>query len=307
MKNKNWSGFAAALGAAFFWSFSFIWVKEAYQGYEPMTVVVFRLGISSVLILVFATLMKKLQRPTKKDFGLLLLMAFFEPFIYFLGESYGLKLVTPTVAAVIVATIPLITPIAAWYFHREKITWMNLAGMVISFMGVAIVVLTKSLQFAASPVGVGLEFCAVFAAISYSIVLKHLVTRYNSLTIISFQNLIGVVLFIPFWLVLEYKGYIATPFHPKAFQSIILLAIFSSTLAFVLFTQSIRQLGLNRANTFVNLIPVFVAILSLIILNESLNLQKIIGITVVVAGLFLAQVKRRKQPNGMNNLEIYNA
>jgi drug/metabolite transporter (DMT)-like permease len=306
MKNKEWLGFSAALGAAFFWSFSFIWVKIAYEAYEPITVVVLRLGISAVLILIIAALMKKLQRPTKKDFGLLLLMAFFEPFIYFLGESYGLKYITSTVAAIIVATIPLLTPVAAWYFLREKISWTNLAGMILSFIGVAVVVLNKSLQFAASPLGVGLEFCAVFAAISYSIVLKSLASRYNSLTIIAFQSLIGVIMFLPIWMVLEYNGYIATPFHPKAFQAIILLAIFSSTLAFVFFTQSIRQLGLNRANTFINLIPVFVAVLSFFILREVLNLQKIVGISIVVAGLFLAQAKRRKIQKGIKAYEIHN-
>jgi len=67
--------------------------------------------------------------------------------------------------------------------------------------------------------------------------------------------------------------------------------VFSSTLAFVFFTHSIRSLGVNRSNSFINLIPVFVAILSFFILKEELGLQKIAGIVVVVAGLFLAQLK----------------
>ena len=57
--------------------------------------------------------------------GLFLLMALFEPFIYFLGESYGLLYVSSTVAAVIVATIPLISPLFAWYFFREKLNFQK--------------------------------------------------------------------------------------------------------------------------------------------------------------------------------------
>ncbi|MBN1987533.1 MAG: EamA family transporter, partial [Prolixibacteraceae bacterium] len=67
MKNKDFLAFASALGAAFFWSFSFIWFKIAYLGYQPITVVILRLAISAVLISVIAWGLKRLQKPSKKD------------------------------------------------------------------------------------------------------------------------------------------------------------------------------------------------------------------------------------------------
>ena len=121
MKNKDYLAIGASLGAAFFWSFSFVWFKIAFLAYDPLTVVIIRLAIAALLITTIAALFKSLQKPTGKDLRLFILMAFFEPFIYFLGESYGLKYVSPTVAAVIVATIPLFTPLAAWYFHKERV------------------------------------------------------------------------------------------------------------------------------------------------------------------------------------------
>ena len=305
MKNKEILAFGSALGAAFFWSFSFIWFKVAFLGYNPVTVVIFRLTIAAVLITIIAAFLKRLQKPTKKDFWLFVIMAFFEPFIYFLGESYGLKYVSSTVAAVIVATIPLISPIFAWYFFRERLKWMNAAGLVFSFFGVGLVVLNGSFQFDASPLGVSLEFIAVFAAIAYSIVLKNLVSRYNTLSIIAYQNIIGIVFFLPVWLVVDFNDFITRPFHPEAFRAIVLLAVFSSTLAFVFFTKSIRSIGVNRSNSFINLIPVFVAILSFFILKEELSGQKIIGIMVVVAGLFLAQIKRKRKEVKQEMSEIH--
>jgi drug/metabolite transporter (DMT)-like permease len=305
MKNKEILAFGAALGAAFFWSFSFIWFKIAYLGYNPVTVVIFRLAIAAILITVIAAFLKRLQKPSKKDFWLFVLMAFFEPFIYFLGESYGLKYVSSTVAAVIVATIPLISPVFAWYFFREKLKWMNVFGLLFSFFGVGLVVLNGSFKFDASPLGVGLEFIAVLAAIAYSIVLRNLVSRYNTLSIIAYQNIIGIVLFLPVWLIVDFNDFVSRPFHPEAFRAIILLAVFSSTLAFVFFTQSIRQIGVNRSNSFINLIPVFVAILSFFVLKESLESQQIIGILVVVAGLFLAQIKRKRKPANQKGFEVH--
>jgi len=294
MHNKNGLAYISALGAAFFWSFSFVWFKIAYLAYKPITVVLFRLIISVILVLALALSLKKLQKPKSGDLKLFFLMAFFEPFLYFLGESYGLLYVSPTIAAVIVATIPLLSPLAAWYFFREKVSLKNIMGFFFSFAGVGLVVLNESGGFDASPLGIGLEFIAVFAAIAYSIVLRKVVYRYNTLTIIAFQNLIGIVLFLPIWLVVDFQDFTETPFHPQAFRAIVLLAVFASTMAFVLFTKSIRQLGVNRSNTFVNLIPVFVAIMSFFILKESMELQKIAGILVVIAGLFLAQEGKPK-------------
>jgi len=295
MKNKEILAFGSALGAAFFWSFSFIWFKVAYQGYNPITVVIFRLAIAALLITIIAAFLKRLQKPSKEDFNLFVLMAFFEPFIYFLGESYGLKYVSSTVAAVIVATIPLISPVFAWYFFRERLKWMNVAGLAFSFFGVGLVVLNGSFQFDASPLGVGLEFIAVFAAIAYSIVLRKLVFKYNTMSIIAYQNIIGIVFFLPVWLIVDFNDFISRPFHPEAFRAIVFLAVFASTLAFVFFTQSIRQIGVNRSNMFINLIPVFVAILSYFILKESLGTQQIVGIFIVVIGLFLAQIRRKRK------------
>ena len=305
MKNKEILAYGSALGAAFFWSFSFIWFKIAYQGYNPVTVVIFRLAISAILITIIAAFLKRLQKPSPKDIRLFVLMAFFEPFIYFLGESYGLKYVSSTVAAVIVATIPLISPVFAWHFFKEKLKWMNVAGLAFSFFGVGLVVLNGSFKFDASPLGIGLEFIAVLSAIAYSVVLKNLVSRYNTMTIIAYQNIIGIVFFLPVWLIVDFNDFVTRPFHPEAFRAIVLLAVFSSTLAFVFFTQSIRQIGVNRSNSFINLIPVFVAILSFFILKEELGGQKIMGIMVVVAGLFLAQLKRKRKNVKQKIFEIH--
>jgi drug/metabolite transporter (DMT)-like permease len=284
----------AALGSMLFWSFSFVWVKIAYQAYQPLTVVLLRLCLSVFLIMLFAFFIRRLQIPSRKDLRIFVLLAFFEPFLYFMGESFGLLYVSSTVAAVIVATIPLFSPIIAWYFFKEKLTLMNYLGLFLSFLGVSIVVMNRDLSFSASPKGVILEFCAVFAAVGYSSVLRKLAFRYNTFSIIAFQNLIGIGFFLPFWLFFESSEFFRTPFHPEAFRSILLLSFFASTLAFILFTYSIRHLGINRSNTFVNLIPVFVAIIAWFVLGDQLTLQKMTGISVVIAGLFLSQIKKRK-------------
>ena len=305
MKNKSGVPVGAAILSMIFWSFSFVWIKIVYEAYGPLTTVLFRLLISSGLMLVFTILSRKLQKIKPGDLKMFLLLAFFEPFLYFMGESYGLKYVSSTVASVIVATIPLFSPIAAWYFYKEKLSRTNLFGLVITFFGVSLVVLDTSFNFNASPLGVALEFFAVFGAIGYASVLKGISHRYNTFTIITYQNLIGAVFFLPFWLVFEMNDFTQVAFNAKAFWAIIKLAIFASTFAFILFTYSVRNMGINKSNTFINVIPICVAVFAYIILGDKLNFHQMIGIAVVISGLFIAQINWKRKKHGTN--PIYQA
>jgi drug/metabolite transporter (DMT)-like permease len=277
---------------------SFVWFKVANAAYGPLTIVLFRLGISASVILVFTKMTKSLRLPDKQDLKCLLLLAFFEPFLYFMGESYGLRFLSPTVGAVIIAMIPLVAPFAGYLFHQEKVTLRHMLGILISFAGVTLVIYQIGMGITASPVGVALQFSAVFSAVGYTVVLPSISSRMNNISIIFFQGLIGVVYFLPFWLVLEARAYFNTPFDASAMMAIFKLALFASTVAFIFFIYSIRHLGVTKSNMFVNMIPVFTALFSWKILGDVLTVQKGIGIVIVISGLFFAQMNMTRKSKG---------
>lgn len=72
------------------------------------------------------------------------------------------------------------------------------------------------------------------------------------------------------------------------------LAFFASCIAFILYAYSVKTVGINDANMFINIIPVFTALFAWYILDEALTLRKLAGIGVVIAGLFIAQVKMKR-------------
>jgi drug/metabolite transporter (DMT)-like permease len=73
----------------------------------------------------------------------------------------------------------------------------------------------------------------------------------------------------------------------------VLLAIFASSGAFVLFAYSVRHLGISRANIFSNLIPVLTAIFAFLLVGDKLTLLNGAGMAVVIAGLFLSQIGKK--------------
>ena len=245
--------------------------------------------------MIYGRITKKLVKIEKNDYRAFILLAFFEPFLYFMGESFGLQYVSSTMGAMIIATIPLFSPVAASKYYGEKLSVRNLIGIILSFLGVGIVVFDSSFNFIASPLGIALEFLAVFSAIAYTVVLKDLSHKYNPTTIITYQNFIGIFFFLPLWLIFESKTMFGTHFNLPAFIAILKLAIFASCIAFILYTYSIKNLGINDANMFINIIPVLTAVFAWYILDDALTFRKIVGICVVITGLFIAQVKMNRR------------
>lgn len=217
-------------------------------------------------------------------------MALFEPFFYFLGEANGLTMVSATVGAVVISTIPLIIPFGAYYLYKEKLSRMNHIGLVISFTGVLMVVLNKSSGSASDPLGILLMFIAVLSAVGYTLLVKRLLDDYNPITITAYQSLYGLLMFLPIFLFRELPLIEWSAVTTSSLMALLYLGIFGSGVCFILLTIGIRELGAARSNIFANLIPVVTATVSFFLLKEAMPLIKIAGILVVIGGLLLTQI-----------------
>jgi len=275
-----------------FWSLTFVWFKIVNEVYPPFTIIFLRLIISSLILLPVAWSAGILQKINRRDYKWIILLSFFNPFLYFVCESIGLTMVSSTLAAVIVSTIPLFVPVGASVLFGEKLTPLNITGILLSFLGVIIVVVNRDFSFGANPVGILLMLGAVFFAVCYTLLVKKLMNRYNAFSLTAYQNLLGIFLFLPLVTVFELKPLFNAVPTTRAIVSLICLAIFGSSLAFIFYNYSVKNLGASKANIFTNIIPVLTAVFSYFILDEIMTFQKITGIAVVLAGLLLSQTKR---------------
>ncbi len=277
-----------------FWGLSFVWSKIVFKYYDPLTTIFLRLILSTAFLLAYMGVFRMFEKIRKKDIKLFLLCSLFNPFLYFIGENFGLKLTTPTISAVVIATIPLFTPLAARFVVRERLTLLNYAGIIISFTGIVLMLAKPDMTLEADPSGIFLLLLAVFSAVIYSVLIKKLVTMYRPITIITYQNVVGIVLFFPFFLIFGLENFLSTRPTPELVSSLLLLSVFASSLAFIFFTKGIRELGVSKANVFSNLIPVFTGIFSYILVSERFNAQKMIGMLIIMTGILVAQIKLKK-------------
>jgi drug/metabolite transporter (DMT)-like permease len=283
--------------AMIFWAFSFIWFKIANETFRPVTIVFLRLVFSILLLSTYLGIKKKFEKIRKEDRKLFLMLALFEPFFYFLGESFGLTYVSATVGSVLISTIPVIATIGAWIIFKERLKVINYIGIIVSFTGIIIFVMNREGSLTFNMKGLSLLLLAVFSASGYNLTLSRLVGRYNPVFIVNLQNIIGAILFLPVFLISDFRYFISTPFSLNALKPVIQLSVFASCGAFILFAFSVRNMGITRANVFTYFIPIFTAFFSFFVLDEKLTGQNIIGMAVVISGLIMSQINGRTNKN----------
>lgn len=303
MQKNIYLVYLLTLLAVAFWGISYVWMKVVFEYYEPITTMFLRLSLSSVFLYIFLTLTGKKEKIKKEDYLSFVILSFFSPFCYFIGESFGLKFVSPTIAAVIIATIPVLTPFLAYVAFRERLAFINIIGFIISFFGVTIMVLDFEFRFSASPMGVALLFFAVLSALVNIVFLKKLAMKYSSTTIIKVQNILGAIFFLPLFLIFDFSHFVTVKPTPELVWALLKLAIFASTLAFMFYTIAVRNIGVARTSIFANLIPVCTAIFSYFLIGEKIDLSKILGIIIVISGLMLTQIAKLRKRKELTEQE----
>jgi drug/metabolite transporter (DMT)-like permease len=289
---KKYGVHIVAILAMLFWGMSFIWSKIVLETYSPVTTIFFRLIISVLAMFLFVFITKQTEVIKKKDLKILILSSIFNPFLYFIGENFGLQNVSVSLTSVIISTIPVITPFIVIIFYSEKITKLNILGLILSFIGVLIIIFSDSEKLEGNFVGIALLFMAVISAIFYTIFVKKLSNNYKAITIVAWQNLFGIILFLPLFLYFDFNEVIHITPDYKTLFSLAMLGILASSAAFIFYTYAIKLLGIIKTNLYTNLIPVFAFIFSFIILGETVTLLKLSGLIIVLLGVVLSESNR---------------
>ncbi|PKP22844.1 MAG: hypothetical protein CVU05_02060 [Bacteroidetes bacterium HGW-Bacteroidetes-21] len=288
--------YIALILAMVFWGFSFTGTKFSLDSLHPVWLIFFRLSVSVVFLFILMLVTKRLKAFKKADAKWFILLALFEPFVYFLGETFGVRLVSSILSSVIIATIPLFVAIAGVIFLKKKPGLIVYLGIFFSVIGVLLMVLKPDMSLNADPLGILFLFVAVFAAVGYTLIIFKLVQRYSPLEIIAWENLIGIIFFIPL-LFFNPLAIGEITFSYKLVFIILMLGIFPSSLSYMFFNWGVKRLGMNRATIFTNAIPLVTAVIAYFWLGERFTLQNVIGMLIVIVSLTLSQILTKNEEN----------
>ena len=289
--------YSVSVLAIVLWGLSYIWINRLISLEIPVTYFVFvRILLAGTVLFVLNAATGKITPIRRADLPKFLLLAFCEPFVYFICESLGIKETgSPTLSAMIIATIPLFSTGAGILFFRERISRMNIAGIFISLAGIALVVMEKGSLGEHFIFGILLLLIAVISEVGHASLTKSLSGNYTSQTIVMYQFLIGSVYLLPLFLFKGLDGFSCEKYMSiEVWYPIVCLGVFCSSMAFSLWVSTIKNLGVAKSSIFSALIPVVAAIAAWVLGHEALSMRQFAGILISAAGVIMSQYTIKK-------------
>lgn len=279
----------ALLLAVILWSSSFIALKIAFRAYDPMVVIFGRMLVGSLCFLAVGRRVTEALHYRRGDYKLILLMAFCEPCLYFIFEAKAVENTTASQAGMITAILPILVMVAATVILKERIRFTSWLGSLIALAGVCWLTLESSPSTdAPNPLlGNFLEFLAMVCAAGYTISLKSLTERYSPFFLTAMQAFIGCIFYFPLLFLPSTR--LPEQWHVGPGIAVIYLGAVITLGAYGLYNYGVKHLPANVATSYINLIPIFAAIMGWLILGETFTAWQLFAGVFIVGGVYLTQ------------------
>lgn len=284
------AAYAALLTASVVWGGSVVAQKVALGAFSAVEVSVFRgLGALCILVPLWWWQEQSGTRLTMRDLGILTALG-----LGVLGNHllilYGLQHIGAGAAGVIIGASPAITAFLSSLLLRDIPFSRVWVGCAVSFIGVALVSGgNATTDGGADPVlGGGLVVLALVSWALYTIGSRWMMEGLSPLTVNWTTLLISIVFQIPLlWIDPRVLEAGAGSIPPSGWAALVYVIVFATALGQQAWLYGVSGIGPSRAGIFTNLIPVSALLLSFLILGESLDLIKMLGIGFVLGGVWL--------------------
>lgn len=287
-----------------FWAGAFIAGKVGIEEFSPFSLTFFRFLVATIII--FPIMIKKEKgnwKLKKDDLPIIMALGLIGMFGYHILFFTALKYTTAINSSMIAATNPLITSILASIYVGEYLGKKRLGAIILALSGVFLTItngnmgMIKKIDF---NIGDIIMIVAVLCWAIYSVMSKKVMPKYSPIIITAYSFLVCLVILIPFVIYENPFTYIRDVTW-KGWTSVIYMAIFPSVIGYLVQQVSIKEIGPSKTMAFINLVPVFSIILSVLILNESLSSIKIISALIIITGVYLnSTLKNIKNKDGVN-------
>lgn len=192
------------------------------------------------------------------------------------------------------STLPLMVPLVAFAMGVERPRALTLAGIAISFTGVAWIVARgdpANLAQLGLSAGEPLVLLAVLNYALYSVLVRRRPLGLDPLVFLAATIACGLVVMLPFWL-LEHASGAALPLDLTSLAAVLYIGVFASLLAFILWNRCVAVLGPSITGASFHLMALFTAILALLVLGEPIRSYHIAGAALILGGFALAAMRR---------------
>jgi drug/metabolite transporter (DMT)-like permease len=282
----------AGMMYAVIFGFTFMFSKVAMDYVSPIGLIAYRFLIAFLAFEVLRLTKVIKIRFEKKHMKSLFLVAIFQPILYFLTETYGLRLTTSGEAGLMIAMIPIFVTLLSSLILKEKPKAVQVLFIFLSVFGVVFIQLFKVQDgIAFEVIGYLLLLAAVLSAAFFNIASRSASKHLKPYEITYFMMLYGAVVFNVFYLVKliseqRITDYITNLYHIELVLPILYLGIVASIGGFFLVNFALSQAPAHITSIYSNLSTIVAIIAGALLLQEKLAYYHYIGSAMIIIGVY---------------------
>jgi len=275
------------------WGVNFAVVKFALTDFHPLSFTIARFFLAALFLLGVMAVTGEPFAMERRDRIAVIRLGFIGITLYNLFFMYGLKYTTASHSALFISLSPLFAVLLQAAGKKERLTLRAIAGILLASAGVYLIINSHGdgMHFTASGItGDLLTLVAAFLWALYTIGSTPLLERYSAVKVTAYCMAAGSALLVPLgayelfhqaWSTISSMSWMAFGFS----------AILSGGVAFSLWYQGVKRIGVTRTIVYHYLVPFVAVVFAALFLGEQITLLQIVGGTAIIGGVALAQRK----------------
>lgn len=281
--------YALLVGATVFWAGAFIAGKFSVAEMPVFSITFFRFFFATICIFPFMVYNDKNWRIRKQDVPMIVVLGLVGMFGYHVLFFLSLKYTTAINSSIIGATNPIWVNILSVFFLGIGLQPKRILAIAISFTGVLLTITNGNLLvFLERGYNKGdfIMLLAVLCWAVYNILSKKVMDRYSPIVVTTYSFMVCALVLLPFFVHDLSTGFVQ---HTtiKSWTAVIYMAIFPSVIGYLSMQTAVHKLGAGKASVFINLVPIFSAIMSVIFLGETLGFVKLLSGALIILGVYI--------------------
>jgi drug/metabolite transporter (DMT)-like permease len=268
---------------------TFIAGKWALIEFPPLTLAFVRSLIASAGLYTVHRFWPGRRQIERRDWGMFAFLGFLAVAVNQASFLYGLRLTTPTHAAIIYGATPVFVFLLAIPLIGERPTWRKFIGVIAAFAGVAVIVIGEGTAWQGRAwLGDLLILMATIAWALCTVLGKPLARKYGGVHYTAISLIWGALLFIPVGLI-SWGDFDLGGVTAFGWRSLLYMAIATSVIAYTIWFWALERLEATKVAVFNNAQPVITAFLSLWLMQEPIGVRLIAGGALVIFGVVLTE------------------
>ena len=272
--------------------FSFLFTKDTLAYLDIFQLLGLRFLIAALVMSVIVLTGAIKIKLTKKKLKGILLLTLFQPVVYFICETFGVKLTSSSESGMMIALIPIFVALFSGLLLKEKLRPLQWLSIGVSVVGVVLIIGAKGFNIGSgSFAGFMLLLGAVIAAGLYSPLSRRLSAHSSPFEITFVMMWIGALVFNAIGVgAAAAEGtlstYITAAFSPGALPGVLYLGVLSSIVAFFCINYAVSKIRTSRTASFANLTTVISILAGTLLGGERIYTLQIIGIGLILLSIW---------------------